>query len=138
MNYPVVPLIKALSGLSDFNIGFSIVITFFAGIIGLALLFENAVGHNRYEETQARWGFLLLGVAVFVSVIGMAYVLTFAVAVILLYLLVWLVYLVLWRVFIANVIAAIWPNADILLPKSEKYKKKAEAKTIHGSGEGSS
>jgi Ca2+/Na+ antiporter len=135
MNYPLVPLIKALSGLSDTNIAFSVIVTFLVGIIGLALLIANTWGSERYKEEWARWGFLLLGVAVFVSVVGMAYILTFAVAVLLLYL---LVYWILWRFLIANVIAAIWPNAHVLQPRSEsKDMKKAEAKTIHRHGEGS-
>lgn len=133
MNYPLVPLIKALSGLSDMNFGLSVVVTFVAGIIGLALLIANTWGSERYKEEWARWGFLLLGVAVFVSVVGMAYILTFAVVVLLLYL---LVYWILWRFLIANVIAAIWPNADVL-PKSEQDKIKARAKTIRRHGEGS-
>lgn len=138
MNYPVVPLIKALSGLSFMNIGLSIGVTLIAGIVGLALLIGNTFEPNRYDGAMARWGFLLLGVAVFASVVGMAYILTFAAAAILLGLLVWIVYLVLWRVFIANVIAAIWPYAHVLQPRSEsKDAKKAEAKTIHRHGEGS-
>jgi predicted membrane protein len=139
MNYPIIPLIKALSGLSGLNIGLSIGVTFLVGIVGLALLIGNTFEPNRYDENMARWGFLLLGIAVFASVVGMAYILTFAAAAILLGLLVWILYLVLWRVFIANVIAAIWPDAHILQGRSKpKDAKKAKTKRIHGSGEGSS
>jgi predicted membrane protein len=135
MNYPVVPLIKALSGLSSINVGYSEIVTFVAGIFGLALLIKNAYEPRSYDEGLARWGFLLLGVAIFVSVVGMAYILTFAVAALLLYL---LMYWILWRFLIANVIAAIWPNAHVLHKSKSKDKKKAKAKTTHGSGEGSS
>lgn len=118
MNFPLLPLIGALSGLQDVNIAFSVIVVLVAFVLAGMALVVNAHGPNRYSKSWAQTGLLALGIAVFVSVVGMAYISTIAIIVLWLYL---LLYWVLWRYLIKNIIAAL---------EREKPKEKSTTEPI--------
>ena len=91
MHFPLLPLIDVLRGLSDVN--FSL------------------------QKSWAQAGLLALGIAIFVSIVDMGYILTVAMLALAVYL---LVYWVLWRYLIKNMIAAIRPE------KPEDSQKEVE------------
>ena len=106
MNFPLLPLIGALSGLQGTNIALSVIVVLVAFVVAGVVLVMNAHEPNHYSQSWAQTGLLALGIAVFVSVVGMVYIVTVAIIFLLLYL---LLYWVLWRYLVKNIIAAIKP-----------------------------
>lgn len=103
MNFPLIPLIEDLRGLNELNLAISIPVVMLMFFLAGLFLIQNAYGPNRYDKAIARPGLWLLGIAIFVAIVGMVYILIF---VGILYLIYWLVYWVLWRYLILNIKAA--------------------------------
>ena len=128
MNFPILPLIEALKGLEIFNLSLSIFVVTMVGILGVLGLMANATGLYPYDTEGARISLVVLGIAAFVAVVGMVYILTAVAVALVLYV---LGYWILWRIFIRNVIVAI-------MPEKPEEDKEAEAETdLAGHGEGS-
>lgn len=117
MHFPVLPLIPILVGMHDIHVGMSAFVVFVAFVVAAIYLIYNTFAPKRYTRKNARNGLISLGIAIFVWIVGMAYILTVAASLFVLYL---VVYWVMWRFLLKNIIAAIWPDAKMFQAKTEK------------------